>query len=172
VSLLGVVLWMEIAIRWGDREPAWIAMDLALALLAQAAAFLVFVVSSRIRSPVRHVLPIAAVPFLLAFVNYGYMVAIPARFLIEDVESPERADWSVVCTVAGAWIAPVRAGAGLHSQMMRDDCIPPQPFFSNERAQPPLKQESPLKPSGFTNFVHSRTASRISSTPAPCSVMR
>ena len=113
VSLLGMVLWMEIAIRRGDREPAWIAMDLALALLAQAAAFLVLIVSSRIRNPFRYVLPIAAAPFLLALVNYGYMVVIPTRFLIEDVESPERAGWSVACTVAGAWIAPVRAGAGL-----------------------------------------------------------
>lgn len=113
VSFWGIVLWMELVTQRGKREPAWIAMDLALAFLLQAAAFLVFLLASRIRSVLRYLLPIAAAPFLMALLNYAYMVGIPERFLIEDVDAPEKTDWPVACTVAGGWIAPVRAGASL-----------------------------------------------------------
>lgn len=113
ISLWGIVLWLELTTQRGKREPAWIAMDLALSLLVQGAAFLVFHLASRVRSFLRYLLPVAAAPFLLALLNYAYMVGIPERFLIEYVDSPEKTDWSVACTVDGAWVAPVRAGVGL-----------------------------------------------------------
>jgi hypothetical protein len=76
-------------------------MDVALALLVRAAAFLVFLYASRLRGFLRYLLPVVAAPFLLALLNYAYMVGIPERFLIEDVDAPEKTDWSVACTIDG-----------------------------------------------------------------------
>src|SRR6266545_6025767 len=45
--------------------------------------------------------------------------------------------------------------------------MPPQPLSAKGRAQPPLKQASPVNPFGPMNRVHSRTAARRRLASAP-----
>ncbi len=52
------------------------------------------------------------------------------------------------------------------------DLIPPQPFFAKDLPHPPVKQELPLKPSGFTTPVHLTTAARTAVASKPRSAMR
>jgi hypothetical protein len=111
VSLWGIVLWAEVT--RGEREPLWLACDLALALFLQILALGSFLGAGRLRGALRYALPVAAAPVLLAFLNWAYLVGIPTRFLIEEVDLPEKTEWTVACTIEDAWIAPVRAGAGL-----------------------------------------------------------
>jgi hypothetical protein len=111
VSLWGIVLWAEVT--RGERESAWLACDLALAILLQIAALILFLAAGRLRGALRYVVPLLAAPLFMAYLDWTYMIAIPTRFLIEEVDLPEKTDWPVACTVEDAWIAPVRAGAGL-----------------------------------------------------------
>jgi hypothetical protein len=111
VSLWGIVLWAEVT--RGEREGNWLACDLALAMFLQVAAVVLFRAAFRLRGAIRYVVLLALAPLFVVFLNWSYMIAIPIRFLIEDVDSPEKTGWPVACTVEDAWIAPVRAGSGL-----------------------------------------------------------
>lgn len=113
-AFLGQVLYREVtrALGGGEgREPAWVATDLAVALLAQAlfgALLWLFVGRPGWERALAVVVPVF--PGIVAL-NYVYLVAVPAYFLIEPDTTPEVTTWTRECAVADVWIPPLRASA-------------------------------------------------------------
>jgi hypothetical protein len=76
--VVGVALALDVR---SDRDAAWIAADLGLALLAQIAVWLVLRWSLG-GSPWRRLSWVGAVPLMVGL-NFAYLVSIPSFFLIE-----------------------------------------------------------------------------------------
>lgn len=106
-SLLGITLVREMG---SDREPAWKAADVLMALGLQGVQFAIaWVLAARGRGLA--VVAAAAAWLPLAFVaNALYMAAIPARFLIERDDAADANSWTEVCSLPGYSLDPVRAG--------------------------------------------------------------
>jgi len=116
--LLGERLWREVsrgAAGRGPQDPWWIATDVAVALAAQLALLALawwFLGRPGWRRGLVAAAPLA--PGIVAL-NALYMVAIPARFLIEADTAPERRAWSVACRAPGVAMPAVTgpiSGAG------------------------------------------------------------
>ena len=105
VTFLGTAL--ANAVTSTPRETAWVAVDLATALLAQA-VLAVAAAWALVRPRQRW--PIAAVTFLALIFTlpYLYLVVIPTRFLIEPDIAPERHDWVERCVVPDTWLMAMR----------------------------------------------------------------
>ena len=113
--LLGAVLLRALAGRGGagGRAPLWALTEVAVAVLAQAGLFALlywFLGRPGWRRGIAVALP--ALP-AIAFLNYAYTVAIPARFLIEADDTPERSAWPLVCTARDVWIPPIAGPASV-----------------------------------------------------------
>ena len=117
-SLLGERLWREMArgaAGRGAQDPWWRATDVAVALAGQLVVLALawwFLGRPGWRRGLIAAAPLA--PAIVAL-NALYMVAIPARFLIEPDTAPERRAWSVACRAPGVTMAAVGgpiSGAG------------------------------------------------------------
>jgi hypothetical protein len=107
LGLLGPTLVAELG---SDRPANWIAADVSMALGAQAVlATATWVALGWGRLAGVIALMLAAVPAVYA-VNVAYMVAIPARFLIEDDTTPDTADLPLACALPQVWLVPAPAG--------------------------------------------------------------
>jgi hypothetical protein len=111
-NILGLFLWAEFAGGYGNREPLWLAMDAGLALTLQVAAFAVFYWMFAGRRW-RWLLLLPCVPAGLWLLNFGYMIEIPKRFLIEADTKPETGDWPVACEIPDASTTGLTTGATL-----------------------------------------------------------
>jgi hypothetical protein len=111
-NILGLILWAEFAGGYDNRAPLWLAMDAGLALALQATAFAVFywIFAGRRR---RWLSLLLCVPAGLWFLNIGYMVAIPKRFLIEADTKPEIGDWPIACDIIDASTTGLATGVTL-----------------------------------------------------------
>lgn len=111
-NILGLILWAEFAGGYSNREPLWLAMDAGLALALQAAALILFfwILGGRRR---RWLFLLPAVPAGLWLLNFGYMVEIPKRFLIEADARPETGDWPVACEIENASTTDLTTGVSL-----------------------------------------------------------
>ena len=112
IWLWGPLLLAEILSK-GNKEPLWIAVDLGLAVLVQAAAGLLFYWFFRRPGWLRLLALIAAVPVCFVIVEWSHLAMIPAYFLIERDTVAEQGEWTVECTVPNASLASVRAPMGL-----------------------------------------------------------
>ena len=108
IFLLGGTLYGGLTRHNGGKSTGWVASQIGVALLLQAAAALVIAWSLRGRR-IRLVVPVLLAPVLAGFVNYVYMGALPAHFLIERDDTPETSSLPEQCVVAGAGMIDVRA---------------------------------------------------------------
>jgi len=107
IDLFGRVLGQELL---SDREAAWKAADLALALIVQAVLFAgVWWVVPRSRAAAVGVTVLLLIPGAMAL-NFAYLYAIPSYFLIESDTTPDTSTWMEECAVEGFSLHPVRAG--------------------------------------------------------------
>lgn len=113
-------LWAEVTAGEKGREALWIAADLGLALGLQLAAALLFFWIFRGQDVRRWFAVVAAVPVFGWSLNWAYMLALPAYFLIAPETAPERADWEIACTVENAYLAPERSGVQLELAQARE----------------------------------------------------
>jgi hypothetical protein len=97
----GVLIGYEIYSGPENRQAAWIAADLGLALLLQSAAFALWLWLFRKPGWMRMLGVAAAVPVLFAALMWGYLYVIPSHFLIEDDSSPEITAWPEECGLDG-----------------------------------------------------------------------
>ena len=91
----------------GNRDPWWLAADVALALAGQIGIGVLLAWSIR-GSRLRLLTWVPAVPALVAGMNAAYLVAIPSYFLIEPDTTPERSTSEEHCFVADAALMPIR----------------------------------------------------------------
>lgn len=119
VWLFGEALFGELTAAHGRREPAWIAADIALGLGLQAAVTLWL--AWWMRGGWRRTLiwPIA-IPLLFFVLQYGYLAAIPSRFLIEPDTAVERQEWEEHCVIQDAWLMSVRTPVSVSEQEVHD----------------------------------------------------
>ncbi len=110
VWLLGETLYQDFAgllrARAG-RDAAWVATDVAVALLAQLGFGLLvywFIGGPGWLRGLGVILPVLPAIVVL---NYVYQVAIPTRFLIEPDTTPERASWPLACTARDVWVPQI-----------------------------------------------------------------
>ena len=107
VGLLGPALAEEL---FGDREPAWKAADVALALILQSVLFMcVWWVVPRSKAAAVGLTVLLLIPGAMA-VNFAYLYAIPSYFLIERDRTPDSSAWGEECAVEGFSLAQVRQG--------------------------------------------------------------
>jgi hypothetical protein len=107
IDLFGLVLWREL---FRDREVAWKAADVALALILQAALFAcVWWVLPRSKALAVGVTLLLLIPGAMAL-NFAYLYAIPSYFLIERDTTPDTSAWKEECAVEGFSLDPVRQG--------------------------------------------------------------
>jgi hypothetical protein len=100
-----------------EKDLAWAAAEVGVALAMQAgAAAIWYWLLGRLAS-LRPLVLLLAVPAFFAFAEWCYLLALPARFLIEREVQVERRSWSVACTapdeslvVVGYKPAVVRGG--------------------------------------------------------------
>ena len=107
IDLFGLALGREL---FRDREPAWKAADVALALILQVIVFAcAWWVVPRSRAVAAGLTVMLLIPGALA-VNFAYMYAIPSYFLIEHDTAPDTSTWREECAVEGFSLDPVRQG--------------------------------------------------------------
>jgi hypothetical protein len=86
-------------LRRGEHSAAWTAAEIAVAFGMQAgAAAIWYWILGRLPS-LRLLVLVLAVPAFFAFAQWCYLIALPARFLIEADVSKEQRSWSVGCTI-------------------------------------------------------------------------
>jgi hypothetical protein len=95
-------------LRDGSRETAWIAADIALAVMLQAAAGLLLFWAAGRTLWLGAVALLAALPMFTITLNLLFLVAIPLSFLVEADTAAERQDWPEHCTVAGVSLLNIR----------------------------------------------------------------
>ena len=117
--LLGDALLVEWTAAGSHRDPAWIAADLALALALQTTTALVLAWCLRGGRHRILVWPVL-VPLLFVVLQYAYLAAIPARFLIERDTAVERQDWAEQCVVQDASLMSVHTPVSLAAQDVRE----------------------------------------------------
>ena len=107
IDLFGLVLGREL---FRDRELAWKAADVALALILQGSLFAcAWWLVPRRKSVATVVTVLLLIPGAMAL-NVAYLHAIPSYFLIERDMTPDTSAWSEECVVEGFSIDPVRQG--------------------------------------------------------------
>ena len=107
IDLFGLVLGHELV---RDRELAWKAADVALALIVQASMFAcVWWVVPRSKAVTAGVTVLLLIPSAMA-VNFVYLYAIPSYFLIERDTTPDTSAWIEECAAEGFSLDPVRQG--------------------------------------------------------------
>lgn len=119
-SFWGNRLWAEVTAGGEGREALWIGADVGLALGLQLAAVLLFFWIFRGHDVRRWFAVVAAVPVFGWSLNWAYMLALPAYFLIAPETAPERADWEIACTVENAYLTPERSGVQLELALARE----------------------------------------------------
>ena len=62
-------------------------------------------------------------PGFIVALNLSYQIAVPRYFLIAPDTAPEQGHWGVACSVRGARLHPVSAGAGLAFERAREAWI-------------------------------------------------
>jgi hypothetical protein len=83
------------------REPLWLGADLTVALTLQLlAALACYWILSKPLS-FRPLVALGALPLVMIGLQWLYVTAIPARFLIEAEPTPEHGQWAVDCILAG-----------------------------------------------------------------------
>jgi hypothetical protein len=94
------------ALGRGDRSPAWLATDWALALAAQA--LLAALVYRLARRPgwLAVVALVLAVPALAVGANVLALAVVPAHFLIERDPTPAHGEWPVACALTDVGLVP------------------------------------------------------------------
>jgi hypothetical protein len=125
-TLLGQALISELT-RDTNRSPVWIATDIGLALLLQAAAMAILYRLFRKFSLIAGVVTVIAIPIFIGFAEVSYLVAIPSIFLIERDTMSESANWPVACSAANASLIAVPM-----SQMRLRQDIPSFPVQSSD----------------------------------------
>ena len=107
IDLFGLALGREL---FGEREVAWKAADVALAVMLQAVLFACawWIVPRRVFAAVGMTL-LLLVP-ATAGLNIAYLSAIPSHFLIEPDTTPDTSTWSEACAADGYSLDPVREG--------------------------------------------------------------
>lgn len=130
--LLGEVVYRELAnlVRGrAGREAAWVAADLAVALVAQFAFGLLLYWFAGRPGWLRGLVVILPVFPAIVLLNYVYQVAIPMRFLIEPDTTPERVAWPLECTARDVWIpqlgAPIEVRAAAAAPLWVAETAPP-----------------------------------------------
>ena len=93
----------------GHRTLAWMAADIAVALLSQIAVGLALYWSLRGRWA-RKIIWLGIIPLTIAL-NVAYLSAIPAFFLIEADTAPEMNTWAEHCFVRAVELRPVPSSA-------------------------------------------------------------
>ena len=93
----------------GDRTVAWMAADIAVALLSQIAVGLALYWSLR-GSWARKIIWLGIIPLTMTL-NVAYLSAIPAFFLIEADTASEMNTWAEHCLVRAVELRPVRSSA-------------------------------------------------------------
>jgi hypothetical protein len=137
LTLLGPGLLKELT-RDTNRNPAWIAADLGLALLLQAAAMAVLYRLFRKPNLIAGIVAVLAIPVFIGFAEVSYLVAIPSMFLIERDTMNESGNWPVACSAANATLIsvpmsqmrsrqdtpsfPVQSSDGRYHMMRFSDC--------------------------------------------------
>ena len=107
IDLFGLVLGHEL---FRDRELAWKAADVALALILQASLFAcVWWLFSRSKAVAVGVTVLLLIPGAMAL-NFAYLSAIPSYFLIERDTTPDSSAWNEECAVEGFSLDAVRQG--------------------------------------------------------------
>ena len=104
----GVALAAELSEGLGRRHPAWIAADVALALVMQGVAAGLFYWVFRRPGALRILALLAAVPALWALLMWSYMWAIPRFFLVEADSPPEVGAWEEHCRIQDAYLPDVK----------------------------------------------------------------
>jgi hypothetical protein len=108
IDLFGPVLGHEL---FRDRELAWKAADVALALIVQALVFAcVWWMVPRSKAVAVGVTALLLIPSAMAL-NFAYLYAIPSYFLIERDTTPDTSAWREECVVEGFSLDPVRQGS-------------------------------------------------------------
>jgi hypothetical protein len=102
----------------GDRTLAWMAANIAVALLSQIAVGIALFWSLR-GSWARKIIWLGIIPLTMAL-NVAYLSAIPAFFLIETDTAPEMNTWAEHCFAQAVELRPVRSssvqtGRGAHT---------------------------------------------------------
>ena len=108
IDLFGVVLARELAA--GDKVTAWKAADVALAVLLQAAIYLVAWWSAARGMAIAIGVGLAVLVPVTMAANVAYLYAIPVYFLIEPDADADRSTWAEACAISGYSLDPVRAG--------------------------------------------------------------
>jgi hypothetical protein len=108
IDLFGLVLGREL---FRDRELAWKAADVALALILQAILFIcVWWVVPRSKALAVGVTALLLIPSAMAL-NFAYLYAIPSYFLVERDTTPDTVTWREECVAEGFSLDPVRQGS-------------------------------------------------------------
>jgi hypothetical protein len=106
IDLFGLALGREL---FGDREAAWKAVDVALALSVQAVLFAcVWWLLPRSKAVAVGLTVLLLIPAAMVL-NFAYLYAIPSYFLIERDSTPDISAWREECAVEGS-LDPVRQG--------------------------------------------------------------
>ena len=116
VFLLGEVLWRDVghALRsGGDRDLAWIATDLGVALLTQLVLLLLLHRLLRRPGLFRKLCIGLSVVSAVVVLNYAYMSAIPRRFLLQPDTALERDTWPLQCAAHKVWIPQIASAPTL-----------------------------------------------------------
>jgi len=108
---LGEVVWRGFSQGSGPgaRDPLWVVTEIGVALAAQLVFFLLLYWFLGRPGWLRGLCVAAPVLPAIVALNYAYMVAIPARFLIEHDTAPEQTSWKGECTARDMWIPQIAA---------------------------------------------------------------
>ncbi len=109
----GVVIVMELTEGLDQRDPLWVAADLALAVTLQLFAALLGCWYFRRADWKRLLAVLPAVPVLWAALMWSYLGAIPHYFLIDNSRRAEIDTWPEQCRVANAYLPSVKTPADL-----------------------------------------------------------
>ena len=120
---IGVAIWAEFSELRGDREALWLAVDAFLVAAIQLAALGLFYWMLRGRRAWRWLALLPAVPGFIMALNLSYQIAVPRYFLVAPDTAPEQGHWGVACSVRGARLHPVSAGADLAFERARETWI-------------------------------------------------
>ncbi len=105
----GGALWLELVRR--HHEAAWIAADFGVALAAQALLGALCYPAFRRRPLLGAVAAAGAMVVIVPALSILYGVVIPAHFLIESSDEPEKTPWAQECVASGGSLAPLPASA-------------------------------------------------------------
>jgi hypothetical protein len=108
-TIWGAALWLEVT-RAAARGIAWLAADLCLAVVVQAAAGGIIYWTTRRPSVVRALTLLATVPLFYFGLTASYLLAIPTFFLIEGEKQGAHGDWAVACSLPGTALAASAGG--------------------------------------------------------------